>query len=87
MDTIDLIERKYVSDEHRFQPVDIATISQYFTLDVITSLAFGRNFGHTKNDADVHSYIKITEVRTSCAVEDPFRLVSGGISNLKTLCG
>ncbi len=61
MDVIGLIERKYTSDEYHFQPVDIATISQYFTLDVITSLAFGRNFGHIKNDADVYSYVKITE--------------------------
>ena len=41
--------------------MDLSKKAQYFTLDVITSLAFGQKFGYLDQDADVHSYIKMTE--------------------------
>ena len=41
--------------------MDLAQKVQYLTLDVITSLAFGKSFGYTDLDVDVYSYIAITE--------------------------
>jgi len=58
---IDLLERKYISTDSEFRPVDMAYKAQFFTLDVITSLAFGKKFGYTTQDTDVYSYIKMTE--------------------------
>ncbi len=61
MSFIGLLERKYISDRDKFRPVDLARKVQFLTLDVITSLAFGKRFGFTDKDTDVYSYIKITE--------------------------
>lgn len=58
---IDLIERKYISTETDYRPVDLARKVQYLTLDVITALAFSKRFGYTEQDTDMYSYIKITE--------------------------
>ena len=58
---IDLIERKYISTETEYRPVDLARKVQYLTLDVITALAFSKRFGYTEQDTDLYSYIKITE--------------------------
>ncbi|KAJ5910833.1 Cytochrome P450 [Penicillium subrubescens] len=58
---IDLIERKYLSTSTDYRPVDLARITQYFTLDVIMSVAFGRNFGHLESDSDVYRYLHMTE--------------------------
>jgi hypothetical protein len=41
--------------------VDFAPKSQYFTLDVISDIAFGKAFGNLEADEDVTSYIKATE--------------------------
>ncbi|KAK1974650.1 cytochrome P450 [Colletotrichum cereale] len=48
----------YVSDDKRF---DFGLKVQYFTLDVISDLAFGKPFGDLASDSDVHEYIYITE--------------------------
>jgi hypothetical protein len=58
---IDLIDSKYISTTSTFRPLDFARIAQFFTLDVISDVAFGRAFGFLTTDSDVHDYIKITE--------------------------
>ncbi|KAJ9148898.1 Pisatin demethylase [Pleurostoma richardsiae] len=58
---INLIERKYLSTDTEFRPLDLARKAQYFTLDVISSLAFGKKFGFLDQDKDVHQYIQMTE--------------------------
>lgn len=58
---VSLIERKYISTGGGYRPMDFARIAQYFTLDVITDVAFGRAFGYVTTDSDVHEYIKMTE--------------------------
>jgi cytochrome P450 len=58
---VSLLETKYLSTETDFKPVDMARKVQYFTLDVISSLAFGKAFGYLKADADLFSYIQTTE--------------------------
>ena len=60
-DMIALIERKYVSAGAAFRPLDFAKIARYFTLDVISDIAFSKQFGYLEQDGDVHEYIKMTE--------------------------
>ena len=57
---IDLIERKYLSDENQHRPLDFARAAQYFTLDTIGELAFSEPFGFLANDKDMHKFIEIT---------------------------
>lgn len=57
----DLIRRKYISDDKNFRPMDMAATAQYFTLDTITRIAYGKEFGHLETDSDVYSYIKTVE--------------------------
>ncbi|OHW96143.1 cytochrome p450 [Colletotrichum incanum] len=48
----------YASENKRF---DFGLKTQYFTLDVISDLAFGQPFGDLTSDSDVHDYIHTTE--------------------------
>ncbi len=50
-----------MSTDSDFRPVDLARKVQFLTLDVITALAFGKRFGYAESDADLYSYIQITE--------------------------
>lgn len=56
-----LLESKYLSTDTDFKPVDFAPKSQYFTLDVISEIAFGEAFGNLEADDDVASYIKASD--------------------------
>ena len=56
---IDLIECKYVSDDINFRPIDFAHRSQFFTLDVISQIAYSEPFGFLANDKDMHNFICI----------------------------
>jgi len=58
---IDLIERKYISTPgaKSNKLMDFAMVSQYFALDVITSIAFGAPFGYLAKDEDIYNYIAI----------------------------
>ncbi|KAK2589590.1 hypothetical protein QQS21_012733 [Conoideocrella luteorostrata] len=56
---VDLLESKYVSLD---KPFDFGRKAQYFTLDVISDLAFGRPFGDLATDSDVHEYISTSEL-------------------------
>ena len=58
---IQLLESKYVSTSTSYNPVDLALKTQYFTLDVISDIAFGKPFGNLKEDKDCTSYIKTNE--------------------------
>ena len=58
---MDLINTKYVSSSSVYRPVDFARKAQYFTLDVISSIAFGDPFGYLAADDDLYGYIKTTE--------------------------
>jgi len=55
-----LLEANYLSTPQQYRPVDFARKIQYFTLDVISDLAFGHPFGFMEQDADVYDFIKIT---------------------------
>ncbi|TQN67311.1 Cytochrome P450 monooxygenase lolP1 [Colletotrichum shisoi] len=48
----------YASENKR---LDFGLKAQYFTLDVISDLAFGQPFGDSTSDSDVHDQIYTTE--------------------------
>ncbi|KAF4632702.1 hypothetical protein G7Y89_g5424 [Cudoniella acicularis] len=58
---IQLIATKYLSIPSSFKPFDFGRKAQYFTLDVISSVAFGEAFGDLVTDSDVHKYIDQAE--------------------------
>lgn len=55
---IDLLQERYIS---RNEPFDFARKAQFFTLDAISDLSYGRPFGYLANDADMFNYISMTE--------------------------
>ena len=55
---VNLIERKYISEGTSLKRMDLARITNYFTLDVISDVAFGSPFGDVKDDEDKFEYIK-----------------------------
>jgi hypothetical protein len=57
---VKLLETKYLSVAKSYRPVDFALKTQFFTLDVISDLSFGKPFGYIDQDGDVFDYIKIT---------------------------
>jgi hypothetical protein len=58
---VGLIERKYLSSDKEYRPMDLGQKGQFFTLDVISDLAFGKAFGYLEQDDDVFDYIRIAE--------------------------
>jgi cytochrome P450 len=64
---VDLIQRKYLSTNRETKPLDLGEQSQYFTVDVITELAFDRPFGNLKDDEDKYEYTKATKYVLSFA--------------------
>ncbi len=57
---VSLISSKYMSTNKEYRPFDFALRAQFFTLDVISDLAFGHPFGYIDADDDVFDYIKTT---------------------------
>ncbi|OCL05274.1 cytochrome P450 [Glonium stellatum] len=53
-----LIQRKYVSTETTYKPMNLARITTFFTLDVISTVAFGKSFGFLEIDDDPFEYLK-----------------------------
>jgi len=58
---VSLIRKKYISTGDSLKPMDIALHTQFFTLDVITSLAYGEAFGYLAQDEDLFDYIKMAD--------------------------
>lgn len=65
---LDLLRAKYLPrPENRRPPLlDFSELSSYLTMDVITRAAFGREFGHMKNDSDVTGFL--TQLRQAWPV-------------------
>ncbi|CAJ2502801.1 Uu.00g101950.m01.CDS01 [Anthostomella pinea] len=69
-----LVRRKYLSTGGegttgpRLRPMDLATVVNYFTLDAITRVAYGRAFGYLETDSDVFSYIEASEAQVPIMV-------------------
>lgn len=58
---VQLIRTKYLSTEDRVIPMECAKKVQYFTLDVISSVGFGRPFGMLASDRDAMNFIRSSE--------------------------
>jgi hypothetical protein len=58
---VNLIEREYLTTEERCPVMDWAVMAQYFTMDVLTDVAFSRPFGYLKDNADLFGYIKTVQ--------------------------
>jgi len=56
-----LLRRKYVSSGDKVRPLDLCQAIQFFVIDTITKLAYGRGLGHLKADADVYDYFRTIE--------------------------
>ncbi|KAL8780102.1 MAG: hypothetical protein Q9213_006624 [Squamulea squamosa] len=53
-----LIDRKYKSVGSDLRPLDFARLSQYFTLDTLTDIAFNRPLGYMASDSDQYQYLQ-----------------------------
>ena len=58
---IALIDDKYLSHHGTLRPFDITEKSQFFALDVISNLSFGKAFGFLADDKDLYDYIAIND--------------------------
>ncbi|QDS74791.1 hypothetical protein FKW77_002041 [Venturia effusa] len=58
---VDKIRTTYISTDAEFKPMDLARKAQFWTLDVISDLAFNTAFGDIPEDKDKFDYIKTTE--------------------------
>jgi hypothetical protein len=56
---IALIESKYISEPGVLRPFELSTRSQFFSLDVISDLSFGKAFGFLTEDRDLFQYNEI----------------------------
>lgn len=54
---LELIRGKYVSRVDDLKTVDLSCITSFFTLDVISKIAFGQTFGFLDRDDDPFGYI------------------------------
>ncbi|KAI2778425.1 cytochrome P450 monooxygenase [Daldinia loculata] len=52
---VDVVRRKYLSGSQT-RRVDLAPLARYFTLDLITRLAYGQAFGFLDADGDLYGY-------------------------------
>ncbi|KAE8450470.1 hypothetical protein EG329_006200 [Mollisiaceae sp. DMI_Dod_QoI] len=62
LELMNLIRRKYLTIGSDFRPMDLARKSSFFTMDVITDIAFGRTWGCLSADDDVHSWFASMEI-------------------------
>jgi len=61
MELINAIKSRYLSSDSVPRPIDFSCLASYFTLDVITEVAFGSAFGYLSKDEDVYDLIKISQ--------------------------
>ncbi|OAL04444.1 cytochrome P450 [Phaeosphaeriaceae sp. SRC1lsM3a] len=76
---IHLIQTKYLSTADNYRPMDFGEKASYFTLDVISELAFGQAFGYIENDDDVFDYLKITKTYI------PIMMIVANVPSLATM--
>lgn len=59
MNFIDLINRKYISMASETRRMDLAEKTQFFALDAIGDISFGKPFGYLAQDEDLYNYNEI----------------------------
>ncbi|KAH7144940.1 cytochrome P450 [Fusarium sp. MPI-SDFR-AT-0072] len=55
---IQLIKEKYISTQGDYRPMEGTRVTRLFTLDVISNLSLGQEFGYLKADSDFHGIVK-----------------------------
>lgn len=58
MALLKLIESSYLSGPGETRAFDLAKKVQYFTMDTICDISFGKPLGFLANDADMYDYLK-----------------------------
>jgi cytochrome P450 len=56
---VDLLRHKYAAAD-KLAPADMASLAQYFTVDVLSKVAYGKEFGNLREDRDVYDYVEST---------------------------
>lgn len=56
---VELIEKEYLSTGDVHKPMDWGEMSSFFTLDVISELAFGKPFGYLEHNRDPFNYLEM----------------------------
>lgn len=54
----DVLRQRYLSNGDQVNSVDLARLSYYFTLDVITDLSYSESFGFLDAEGDLYNYTK-----------------------------
>ncbi|KAK3688653.1 cytochrome P450 86A1 [Podospora appendiculata] len=80
-DFVALIERKYLSTDKDFRPMDLAEKTQFLTLDIISDLAIGHCFACLHEDRD--TYGQITFVTGSLPLITVMASVPGSLALLQ----
>ena len=52
----DVLRQRYLSEGDKLNSVDLARVTYYFTLDVITDLSYGEAFGFLDAEGDLYDY-------------------------------
>lgn len=65
---IKLIDSKYITTDTEYKPMDFGRKAQFFTLDVISYVAYGMPFGFLATDTDVYQYIEMSEQAVPAAM-------------------
>lgn len=55
---IDLVQEKYISAGSVYKPLNLARATTFFTLDAISTVAFGKSFGFLDLDDDPYGYLR-----------------------------
>lgn len=58
---VELIQSKYLSPPNKYVPFDLARTSSFFTLDTLSTVAFGRSFGFLDKDGDPFDYLETSK--------------------------
>jgi hypothetical protein len=65
---ISLIREKYITVDSQLKPMDLARKAAFFTMDVITDIAFGRPWGCLIHDNDVDKWFESMELQMPLAL-------------------
>ncbi|KAI1504700.1 pisatin demethylase [Biscogniauxia marginata] len=58
---IDLIDRKFLSSDESYKPVDLAIISQLFAIDIVGDMTYGQPFGFLDEGKDIYDWVDWNE--------------------------
>jgi hypothetical protein len=58
---IDLIRSKYISTKDKTRPLEFVKLSQYFTVDTMTQICFGKPFGCLDSNSDQYDTLTTVE--------------------------